>query len=232
MQTPAIILVRPQMGENIGAAARVMMNFGLDDLRVVAPRDGWPNPKAVDMAASASGIIEQAQIYNDLGGALGDLQYACAITARERDMEKPHYDSSKFADNLPPGKLGMVFGPERSGLTNEDISLVDSIVTIPTGDVYPSLNLAQAVAILCYEWFSKEHDDLAERVGDDKASKKGILAFFEHLEGLLDEAEFFKIPEKREKMVQNIRNIFHKAELTEQEVRTLRGILTALGRKN
>lgn len=230
---PSIILISPQMGENIGAAARVMMNFGISDLRIVTPRDGWPNPKAVDMAKGAKEIIKKAQIFDSLKDALADINRLYATTARPRDMVKEVVTARKCAEEISSndGKSAIMFGPERTGLENDDISLADAIVTIPVSPEYTSLNLAQAVSITCYEWFAYNDGSPAAAIdlGKSKAaSKQEIAHMFEHLEAELDKTDFFKVPDKRPKMVVNIRNIFSRAHLTDQDVRTLRGIIKSL----
>lgn len=264
---PSIILVSPQLGENIGAAARCMLNFGLTDLRIITPRDGWPNPKAVDMAKGAKEVINNAKIFDSLADATFDITKLYATTARTRDMEKPVYSAHETAEEIikNSGKSAIMFGAERSGLSNEDITLADAICSIPVAPIYTSLNLAQAVNITCYEWFKNSidctHTDqtshaefipassltsqkILKQVQDDEknvinkeidnsnssqlATKEDIAKLFEHLETELDKTDFFKVADKRPKMVVNIRNIFSRNNLTEQEVRTLRGIIKSL----
>lgn len=232
MKSPAIILIRPQIGENIGAAARVMLNFGMRDLRIVAPRDGWPNEKALDMAVGAAGLVEKAKIYNSLEDAVSDIRFLLAATARKRDMEKPVI-SSKQAGFLLREKLfkcGIIFGPERTGLSNDDMIMADNIVTIPVNVNYTSMNLAQSIAILCYEWFSC--DASATKTKKEKpAPKKDMSALFKHLEQELDKSAFFRVPEKRRKTWENIRTTFQRTNMTAQEVRTLRGVIRSLTQK-
>lgn len=225
------------MGENIGAAARVMHNFGLNDLRLVAPRDGWPNQKATETARNAQQIITDARVYPELAPALTGVQYLLAATARPRDMVKrmlsPRQALKELAERSASGQAcGLMFGPERSGLANEDLILADTLVSIPVNPEYPSLNLAQSVAILCYEWRMATEGNLPSPPAlEPPASKDEISGFFSHLTQILDEVDFFKVPEKRERMLHNIHNLFTRAEMNSQDVRTLRGILTALGRK-
>jgi tRNA/rRNA methyltransferase len=252
---PTIILVSPQLGENIGAAARCMLNFGLTDLRIITPRDGWPNPKAVDMAKGAGEVIKNAKIFQSLADANSDITKLYATTARTRDMEKPVYTANEVAEAIikNSGKSAIMFGAERSGLSNEDITLADGICVIPVAPIYTSLNLAQAVNIICYEWFintnykqneqsrhtefisasSSTSKEIPKQVQDDEinpqlATKEDIAKMFEHLESELDKTDFFKVADKRPKMVVNIRNIFSRNNLTQQEVRTLRGIIKSL----
>ncbi len=236
---PAIILVRPQMGENIGAAARAMLNFGLADLRLVAPRDGWPNDKAVAMASGAAAVIDAVRVYDDAAAAVADLRHVYAATARPRGMIKPVVTPRQAARDLRSARAlgeaaGVLFGPERSGLTNEEVVLADTVLTVPLNPAFPSLNLAQAVAITAYEWFTAA-DETPGRVldmGDTRpASKAELLGFFEQLEEGLDAAGYFDpVRAKKPSMVRNLRNIFQRAALLEQDVRTLRGVVKALER--
>lgn len=236
---PSVILVNPQLGENIGAAARVMHNFGLKDLRLIAPRDSWPNTKAEEMACNARHLIDTAALYGTVEASLQGIDYLVAATARPRDMVKPVLSPRKavsiLAEHTAAGRrCAMMFGPERSGLANSDVILADAIVSIPVNPEYPSLNLAQSIAVLCYEWFVAAENGSGAKVSLAKevpASKVEIQGFFSHLERLLDEAEFFKVPEKKERMLHNIKNLFIRAAMNEQDVRTLRGILTALENK-
>lgn len=230
---PAIILVKPQMGENIGAAARVMANFGLHDLRLVAPRDGWPNPKAEAMSAGAIKATGPVRVYSDTGGAIADCNVVYAVSARLRDMEKPVFGPVDgcamlrgFSGNAL--KTALLFGAESSGLTNEDVTLCDGLITYPVNPAFSSLNLAQAVAVFAYEWAAGRPELAAEMPISGIASKKDQIGLFEHLEAALLEAEFFYPPEKMGVMKQNIRNALTKAQLTEQEVRTFRGIVRIL----
>lgn len=232
---PAVILIAPQMGENIGAAARGMLNFGLTDLRIVNPRDGWPNPKAVDMAKGAKDVIKNAKIFTSLKDATHDITRLYATTARTRDMVKKEYDARQTAAEILKnyGKSAIMFGPERSGLNNDDITLADAVTIIPVAPIYTSLNLSQAVNIMCYEWFVAQSESAVVDADDGNqanhlATKEDLANLFEHLESELDKTDFLKIPDKRPKMVRNIRNIFSRNDMTEQEVRTLRGIIKSL----
>lgn len=233
MQKPAIILVNPQLGENIGAAARVMLNFGLDDLRLISPRDGWPNQSAVDTAKSAVKVIENAKVFSSLKDACHDITELYATTARPRDMVKNVVTPRKCAENIRKagGRSAIMFGPERSGLSNDDIVLADSICTIPVSDEYTSLNLAQAVSIISYEWFTFADKTPEEEfdIGDLAfATKEEIAGFLSHLESELDKTDFFKIPDKKPKMLRNLSNLFIRARLTDQDVRSLRGVIRSL----
>lgn len=237
---PAIILVRPQLGENIGAAARAMYNFGLDNLRLVAPRDGWPNPKAEAAAAGAREVVSRATLYEDTAAAVADLHLLFATSVRLRDMAKPVVTPAHAARRLRAAlaggwKAGLLFGAERSGLDNDDVTRAETLVRIPVNPAFGSLNLAQAVLILAYEWFIAGDDtpeSYLETPGTQPAAQGDVEAFYAHLEAELDTAGFLYPPDKRPRMVRNLRNLFARAGLTDQEVRTLRGIVSALSRRN
>lgn len=217
----AIILHTPQMGENIGAAARAMLNFGLTDLRLVAPRDGWPNPKALEMAAGAKKLIVTAKIFATTTEAIADLQFVYACTARPRDMDKTSISATEVA---PVPNCGVLFGCERSGLENADIALANAIVHIPVSDGYPSLNLAQAVAIICYELQKKPVITPPREI----ASKAEYESMFGHLAAELARRNFFQTPEKKQNMLININSMLTRAEFSGQEIRTMRGIIRCL----
>ncbi len=238
MSLPAIILVKPQMGENIGAAARVMLNFGFTDLRIINPRDGWPNPKAEDMSAGAIEVIQQAKVFEKTADALEDITHLYATTARLRDMIKPIYTpraTSKEIASLPKhAKAAIMFGAERSGLENSDVILANAVVTIPVAPVYASLNLAQAVCLLCYECSVALQGDSATSICEvdaTLATRREIDDTLTHLEATLDKTDFFRVPEKRPRMMKNIRNMFTRHALSEQEIRTLRGMIKAFSDK-
>lgn len=243
MTGPAIILSHPQLGENIGAAARVMLNFGLTDLRLVNPRDGWPNEKANIMAVGAIGILKNAKIYERTEDAVADLGLVFCTTGRDRLMSKrvlaPDDAVVELAHEVDEGRpCGVLFGAERTGVTNEEVILCDAILTVPTNPKFMSLNLAQSVSIIAYEWWKNTHEKPEFKIPSKfrrskLANKEDLIGFFEHLEHELDRTEFLFPPAKREGMVQNLRNMWHRAELTYQEVQTLRGIVRALtGTKN
>lgn len=245
---PAIILVEPQLGENIGAAARAMANFGLRDLRLVSPRDGWPNEAARSAAALAVGIVDNALIFPTLAAAVADLHYLAATTARPRFLAKsvvaPDSAAAAMFERRRAGlRCGILFGKERSGLENSDIALADVIVTAPVDPAFPSLNLAQSVLLLAYEWRKLVDPRSLGRQGQGAplsagerfkastpAERHELLGFFEHLERELDACGFLFPPEKRETMVNNIRSMFARMAPTAQEVRTLRGIVANLRR--
>lgn len=233
---PAIILSHPQLGENIGAAARAMANFGLADLRLVAPRDRWPNKKADAMAANAGHVVAAARVYESVAAAAKDLKLLFATTARDRKVAKPVLTPAEAAKRLRAAAkrglpTGLLFGPERAGLENDDLSLADAVVTIPTAPDYASLNLAQAVLLMGYEWYLAGDKTPTERIdhGIGKpATREELFALFKHLEDELDRAGFLYPPHKKPAMVRNLRAMLHRAALTDQEVRTLRGVVTAL----
>ncbi len=233
---PAVILVRPQLGQNIGTAARAMANFGLTDLRLVAPREGWPNDWAIKAASGADWVLEEARLFDTVAEAAADLHYLVATTARLRDMIKPVVTAEAAAREMR-GKTaqglrcGILFGPERSGLENDDVALAQAVLRIPVDARFTSINLAQAVLLIGYEWFKAADATPAERLdpGDTcPASNAELVGLFEHLERELDVAGFLFPPEKRPAMVRNLRNIFQRAGLMEQEVRALRGVVTSL----
>ncbi len=228
----AIILCNPQMGENIGATARAMQNFGLNDLRLVNPRDGWPNESAIKMASGAFETMPAPTIYNCLSDAIADLHFTFATTARQRDMVKPCFTPESAAQESytkSGQKTGILFGAERTGLLNEEIALAQAIITIPTNPDFSSLNLGQSVLLMAYEW-SKHSLEVKEATEQPQipATQKDINSFLNRLESDLDDRRFFREENLKPTMVKNIQNIFTRNNLTEQEVRTLQGILSAL----
>ena len=233
---PAIILVEPQLGENIGTAARAMLNCGLAELRLVRPRDGWPNAKAVAAASGADAVIESARLFDSTAAAIADLNRVYATTARHRGMIKavvtPHRAATEMRAAAARGeRFGVLFGPERTGLINDDIPLADTILQVPLNPAYSSLNLAQAVLIVAYEWFQAGGAAPARELVTNEtrpATKAELLNFFAHLEQELDDCGFLRHTDKRPSMVRNIRNLFQRADLTEQELRTLHGIIKEL----
>lgn len=246
-QSPVLILVRPQLADNIGMVARAMANFGLEHLRLVDPRDGWPNDKARIAASGANFIIDGAQAYSGFEAALTGLNWICATTARQRDLAKPvltpEQAVQEMSRRLNDGqRCGIVFGPERNGLETGEVANADAVVMAPVNPNFASLNLAQAVLLLSYEWMKQGGKGTLGRVttyeetlqpglrtrGSPPASREELTGFFEHLERELDGAGFFTAPEKRPSVVQNLRSLFVRMEATEQEIRTLRGIVKAL----
>lgn len=226
MSQPIILLHSPQMGENIGAAARVMLNFGCKNLRIVTPRDGWPNEKAIEMSAGAKQVIDNAEVFENLSDAIADLQTVYATTARTRDMNKPVITPKQIE---LVGKTGIVFGGERSGLGNAEVSLADKIISIPVNDEYSSLNLGQSVGIICYELFAGERA-LSSEI--EPATKQEFESMIGHLDEQLSRKNFFQEPKKKVNMMLNIRNLFSRSTLSSQEVRTMRGIIRSLSERD
>lgn len=230
----AIILVQPQMGENIGAAARAMKNFSLTDLRIVKPRDGWPNEKAKNMSVGALDIIEKAKIYNSVSDALENLEYVYAASATSRDMNKNYILSRDLTNDIASYKhVGIMFGRENSGLNNKEISYANKIVTIDTNVNFSSLNIAHAVAVIGYELFQNIKQDRLDLDNLNELATHGDLEyFFSHLFDALEQNSFFRTKDKKAHMQLKIRNLFNKIDrLSKQEVQTLRGILTNLTKK-
>jgi tRNA/rRNA methyltransferase len=232
---PAVILVEPQLGENIGTAARAMLNCGLDDLRLVKPRDGWPNDKAVAAASGADRVLDQARLYPSVEAAIGDLKHVYASTARDRYMVKREVTPRLAAEEMrvflvADEACGVLFGPERTGLVNEHIALADTVLTVPLNPAFSSLNLAQAVLIIGYEWFTAQTRPSPEHLhtGHSRpANKDELIRFFDHFEEALETSGFLRHPDKRPSMTRNLRNLFQRAGCTEQELRTLHGVITA-----
>lgn len=227
---PVIILVEPQMGENIGFIARSMKNFELCTLRIIKPRDGWPNQKATSSSANAKDIIENAQIFENLQEASQDLEYLYASSSLLRDMNKPIILSkdlnSKFKKEL---KCGIVFGRENSGLKNDEITYCNEMIKINTSE-FSSLNISHAAAIIFYEIFQYGNIDINYK--SDIASKNEYDHFINHLINNLEDSNFFTVPEKKNLMTRNITNIFNRIDnITKQEINTLRGILKSFEKK-
>ena len=252
------------MGENIGAVARAMSNFGLHELRIAAPRDGWPNPKALEMAAGAENIIQAAQVFPDFKSATADIQFAYATTARKRYMEKriiepaeamaemkallspsplegeggvggksqtPEQGASPLPNPPPQGgreyKVALVFGPERSGLENDEVTWCDMLITIPTAPENSSLNIAQSMVILGYEWWHSTASPSLHTT-TPPAPRTELEGLFGQLETYLDEVDYWRVPEKKPLMWQNLQTMFLRASLNSQEVRTLRGMMRGI----
>ena len=237
MTPPAVILDRSQLADNIGAVARVMANFGLEDLRLVSPRDGWPQDRAWATASGADWVLEGVRVFDSVAEAIADLNTVFATTSRPRETRQPVRTPRESArilyDDTASGlKIGLLFGGERAGLETGDIALCAGITTIPIDPKHHSLNLAQAVAINAYEWRTLILDAPPPRFreGDPPASGALALGMYEHLERELDEGGFFHPPEKRPSMVQNLRVMLGRAAFTEQEVATMRGAIHALAK--
>lgn len=233
---PTVILVQPQMGENIGACARAMLNCGLTDLRLVKPRDGWPNEKAVASASGADLVIDGVKLYETTAEAVADLEVVFATTVRTRDMIQrfvtPRVAAAEMRAHYAAGhKVGVLFGPERSGLTNDDTTLAQTLITVPLNPSFASLNLAQAVLLVGYEWFQTGEvpPDRVLHTGQTRpATRAELVNFFEHLEVALDRTGFFTTPAKRPSMIRTLRNALERMEMTEQEVRTFHGVIASL----
>jgi tRNA/rRNA methyltransferase len=237
MTAPAVILSHPQMGENVGAAARAMKNFGLKDLRLIAPLCRWPNERANALAAGAGDIIEQARVFKTAAAALSDIRLVFATTARDRDVLREILTPEAAARRLRAAEreglaTAILFGGERAGLDNDEMSLADAAVTIPTAD-FPSLNLGQAVLLIGYEWLKSADitpPSRARKSAGLPATRAELTGLFAHLERELDAAKFLYPPEKKETMVRNMRAMILRAHLSDQEVRTIRGMIVALVR--
>jgi tRNA/rRNA methyltransferase len=238
---PVIVLVEPQLGENIGAAARAMANFGLSRLRIVNPRQGWPNDKARMMATGGSRLLDGAELYDTLEGAIADCNFVLATTARAHDQVKPVIGAAQAAAEMAPRieageRVAVLFGRERNGLENDEVALADRILTLPVNPGFASLNLAQAVVIVAYEWFKLQSGAVLPFAMPEKsaaAPKEQLLAFFACLERELEKVEFFRPPDKRDTMQINLRNIFTRMRPTQQDIQTLHGVIMAIaeGRK-
>ncbi|MDA0708268.1 MAG: RNA methyltransferase [Proteobacteria bacterium] len=233
---PAIILVDAQLGENIGKAVRAMYNFGLTDLRLVNPRDGWPNEAAVAPAAGADIVLEKTRVYETTAQAIADLEYVYATTARPRDMIKevitPKYCAELMRKSVNNHKkVGLLFGPEKAGLKNDDIALSTAIVSVPLNPSFASINLAQAVGLLSYEWFqtgSTIAQSYTTMLDTTPASAEDLQKLFDHMEYELEEAGYFRSDQRRSLMRRNLRNIFTRSSLTKEEISTMRGVVKAL----
>lgn len=235
---PSFVLVRPQMGENIGAAARAMWNFGLDRMRIVAPRDGWPNQKAVAMASGAGRLLDEAQLAADLPGALEDCTYVFATTARPRELTKPVFSPEAAmklaAEKIKAGeKVAVLFGPERAGLENDDIAKANAIITVPVNPEFASLNLGQCVLLAAYEW-RRQVEEIEHEVLDigksDWATGQEVEALVKHYEDRLEEAGYFYPPEKAPGMKVVFRNLWSRMRLTRADVQMLHGIMRQMVR--
>jgi len=236
---PAVILVEPQLGENIGAAARAMANFGLADLRLVAPRDGWPNRKARPAASGAVHVIDSARVFATAAEAISDLSFVYATTARSRDLPKQVFGPREAVAELrsrtaAEQATGILFGRERWGLTNEEVALADAIVTFPVNPKFASLNIAQAVLLMSYEWMSSGLTGaLPTRSGITQpeltpASKAHLIGLMDHLETALEPTGYFRTDDMKPTMVQNLRAILQRAGLTRDEIDVLHGVVAAL----
>ncbi|THK38515.1 RNA methyltransferase [Ensifer sp. MPMI2T] len=236
---PAIILAYPQLGENIGMVARAMANFGLSELRLVNPRDGWPSEKARSAASRADHVIDGAKLYGSLADAIADLNFVYATTARDRDGYKPVRSPIIAARTLrqrfKSGEaVGIIFGRERTGLTNEEVALADEIVTFPVNPAFASLNLAQAVLLMSYEWMKtgmeSEDETSFQAIPQRPATKEHLQGLFDHLEDALEARNYFRSADKKPKLVENLRAVLTRPAFTESEIQVLRGVISSLDR--
>ena len=236
--TPTFVLTRPQMGENIGAAARAMLNFGVDRMRIVDPRDGWPNQAAVALASGAGRVLDGATVHDDLAGALADCTYVYATTARQRDLTKavlsPEAAMQDAAKRMQAGgHVAVMFGPERAGLENEDIAQANALISVPVNPEFPSLNLAQCVLLVGYEWMrvsAQVTHNTVEMAGTVWATGDEVEHLARHFEERLDEAGFFFPAHKSQSMRLNLRNMWSRMPLTRADVQTLHGMLRQMVR--
>ena len=232
---PVIVLVRPQLGENIGKAARAMLNFGLTEMRLVAPRDGWPNPDAGPSAAGADSVIEGAQVFDSTAEAVADCAHVYATTVRKRGVTKPVVTPAEAAQEMAAqqGKQAILFGPERSGLEADDVALARAIVTVPINPDFPSLNLAQAVILCAYEWSKSE--SLAQPTLEDvlppapQADLDGLVA---HVEEMLEPKGYFLPADREPATRRQLRTVLTKPAWNHLQVRTMRGVLSALQKRD
>lgn len=228
-----MVLVRPQLGENIGKAARAMLNFGLTELRLVAPRDGWPNPSAGPAAAGADIVLEQAQVFETLADAVADCAQVYATTVRKRGVTKPVLtpEAAATAIHRDPGRAALVFGPERSGLETDDVALARAIVTVPINPEFGSLNLAQAVILCAYEW--SKQADLVQPTTEEllpPAPQDELEGMIAQLETMLEPCGYFRPPSRAAATRRTLRTMLTKPGWNHLEVRTMRGVLSALAK--
>ena len=235
---PVIILVRPQLGENIGMAARAMLNCGLSSLRLVKPRDGWPNPKAQRAASGADVVLDKARVFDSVADAVGDLERVVATSARNRELSQRILTARRAATEMrgwigQGDRTGILFGPERTGLENDDMVHADTVLSIPLNPQFSSLNVAQAVLLVAYEWAAAGEGTPAERMSDHSsrpATKDELVNLFAHLERALDESGFLRNKAMRPAMVNNLRALLQRSAMTEQEVRSFHGVIKYLAK--
>lgn len=230
---PIIVLVRPQLGENIGKAARAMLNFGLTEMRLVAPRDGWPNPQAGPAASGADVVLEQARVYDSVAEATADCAHVYATTVRKRGVTKPVVTPEEAAREIHAGqgRSAILFGPERSGLETDDVALARTIVTVPINPEFGSLNLAQAVILIAYEWSKGVALASPPSVElDPPAPQTELEGLIGHLDRMLDESGYFFPPDRVPATRRTLRSLLTKPGWNAQEIRTLRGVLSTLER--
>ncbi|MBS0223132.1 MAG: RNA methyltransferase [Proteobacteria bacterium] len=235
---PVVVMVRPQLGENIGMAARAMLNCRLSALRLVSPRDGWPNERAWRAASGADVVLEAARVFATVGEAVADLEHVVATTARNRELVQRIVTARQAASDMRAWigqgrKVGILFGPERTGLENEDMVHADTALSIPLNPQFSSLNVAQAVLLVAYEWAIAGDATPSERVADHAtrpATKEELQTLFAHLERALDESGFLRHKAMRPAMVLNLRALLQRSAMTEQEVRTFHGVIKFLSK--
>ena len=235
---PAVILVGTQLGENIGTTARAMLNFGLSDLRLVRPKCGWPSIKALKACSGATEVLNAARLFDSVEEASADLRLVLATTARPRDLPKPVVTARdagrKLREGMADGQaVGVLFGPERTGLSNDDLIYADGVLTVPLNPGYSSLNLAQAVLLIAYEWFQAGGPErpASSSTSERRPATKGELAgLLDHMTGELDRTDFFRTPERRQSMLKTIKVVIQRAGLREPDVHLLRGMIKALAR--
>lgn len=236
MSGPAIILVQPQLGENIGKAARAMLNFGLTDLRLVAPRDGWPNPSAGPSASGADTVLDGARVFDDVASAIADCHHVYASTVRPRDMLKPVVTPREAVAEIKGlannHHAAILFGREASGLSNDDVAHANTIITVPVNPDFASLNLAQAVILMAYEFHTFANTTPHYQPGheDGLASKQEMEGLHSHITDALEERGYFRSAERRPKQEHTLRNVMQNASFSSQEVQTLRGVIKSLVR--
>jgi len=236
---PAIILVRPQLGENIGMAARAMLNCGLSEMRLVAPRDGWPSERAQRAASGADVVLDEARVFDSVAEAVADLQHVVATTARTRELVQrivtARHAASEIRGWIAAGeRVGILFGPERTGLENDDIVQADTALSIPLNPQFSSLNVAQAVLLVSYEWIASADETPVERMSEHAtrpADKDELQNLIAHLERALDQSGFLRHQAMRPAMVNNLRALLQRATMTEQEVRTFHGVIKFLSKQ-
>ncbi len=236
---PIILLLRPQLGENIGMAARAMLNMGLNHLRLVAPKQGWPNDSAINPSAGALPDLVHVEVFDDLPSATADLHKIWATTARPREMNIEVHEPSEAIEQIGQNirhnhKAGIMFGREATGMNNDEIAFADYIITAPLNEGFSSLNLAQAVLLIAWEWrkITQVSSQQITKSTKDLASKQDFQGFFEQLEAELAAVGYYRDPGKKANMIRNLRNIFERTELTAQEVKTLRGVVASLTRRH
>ena len=237
LSQPSFVLIRPQMGENIGAAARGMWNFGLDRMRITTPRDGWPNQKAVAMASGAGRLLDEAQLFDSTADAVADCEFVYATTARPRGLTKPVMSpEAAMADaarRIASGqKVSVMFGPERAGMENDDIALANAIISVPVNPEFASLNLAQCVLLCAYEWrrASTEIDHERMDAAGEMASQLEVQKLAEHYEDALGKAGFFYPEDKAPHMKTNLRNLWSRMPFTRQDIQILHGVMRQMVR--